>query len=172
MAVTDPPSMKTGYIRSLHRLPHLKWRAFDDSENDRRPAIVWSGLAHNFSNGRLVVILNARPNAYVSSFSVTVVTNCSGGLPKSFEAPRRPETSSRRAALRKSRWTICLYAPPPADSVKVVERESQWVHAGVATRANGVLAVLLHALAHCSCAAYLCYRSEEHLVAGAEAECP
>src|SRR5262245_46752692 len=60
-------SANTSYIRSLCRLPHLKWRAFNYAYNDRRPAVeatrlvalFGGGLPHDLADGRPVVVLHS-----------------------------------------------------------------------------------------------------------------
>ena len=122
----------------------------DDSDNDRRETIIRRlRFAHNFSNGRAVVVFDAAAQRKGQKFFGQRADEDLRPLQQAFLEPR---DAGELAAIRKTARSIDRFAfferSPAADRVEVLQREADRIHQVVAARAGDVGAVFGQSLAH------------------------
>src|SRR5712692_8529311 len=127
-------------------LAHLKRRAFRHSENQCPETVtVRRGVAHDFANGRGVVVLEP-PSQGVNHESFGESRH---ELIRLFQNPRpQPRWSIELRSVSQHRRRIdggvAFAGSPLPGRIEVLERKAEWIHARVATCADRTRAMLLH----------------------------
>src|SRR5262245_49943623 len=124
--------------RALTNDPLLKWRACDDAENERRPAVVVARLvAHEVSHrGGVPIVETAAERVrqqHLGERPGELITLAQQGFAKRLRAVDAGTPKGNRGV--DGRAVVVL--PPFADRVEVFQREPEWIHRGMAARAHG-----------------------------------
>ena len=135
---------------SLRRRSHLKGSTLDDSENQRRPAVLARRRLPEDRAKRRHVVVRRRPAEGVREELVREPAD-------ELVAVRHQHVPELVGALklrsvgkhaRRVDGQMSFARPPLPDAIEVFERESERIHPLMAPRTDRVLAVCFHPLAH------------------------